>query len=104
MISRGKSHTPERSCSVCRFKTNKSDLTRVALFPADKRLELDPSGILGGRGLYVCNSQECVSVFVKMVKKGKMKYIGKFPSRSRDRLIERFQEHCTGFIKSEGSF
>lgn len=102
MISTEKKNPTERSCSVCRLKTVKSDLTRVAMFPAEKRLELDPSGLLGGRGLYVCKSQECVRNFIKMVKNGKIKYISKFPGRSKERLIERIQEYGTGSIKNGG--
>ncbi len=97
-----KKHFPERSCSVCGLKGSKLQFIRVAIRPAEETLEIDSSGFLEGRGLYVCRAQDCLSNFVKMVKRGKMKHIGKFPGWSKERLIENIQELRDGFRKTKG--
>jgi predicted RNA-binding protein YlxR (DUF448 family) len=88
----GKNQLPQRSCSVCGKKSVKSGFTRVAMFGVEKRLTLDASGTLGGRGLYLCKSNDCVNNFIKLVRKGKIKNTGIFPGWSRERLIESIQK------------
>lgn len=50
-------HKPQRSCVVCRGKTNKRDLIRLVM--ADGALLVDPSGKRDGRGAYLCRSKGC---------------------------------------------
>lgn len=50
-------HTPQRSCVVCRTKTDKRQLTRLVM--AEGRLLVDPSGKRNGRGAYLCDSGDC---------------------------------------------
>ncbi|MDE2748935.1 MAG: YlxR family protein [Chloroflexota bacterium] len=50
-------HRPQRSCAVCRRKTDKRALTRL-VFTAE-RLRVDPSGKLSGRGAYLCDNADC---------------------------------------------
>ncbi len=50
-------HKPQRSCVVCRLKTDKRDLIRLVI--ADGSLMIDESGKMNGRGAYLCASREC---------------------------------------------
>lgn len=50
-------HRPQRSCVVCRKKTDKRDLIRL-VFAADS-LRIDETGKMNGRGAYLCRKQEC---------------------------------------------
>lgn len=50
-------HRPQRSCVVCREKTDKRDLIRL-VFAADS-LRIDKTGKMNGRGAYLCRKQEC---------------------------------------------
>jgi predicted RNA-binding protein YlxR (DUF448 family) len=49
---------PQRSCVVCREKTDKRRLTRLVL-TADAGLVVDPTGKRNGRGAYLCDKVEC---------------------------------------------
>lgn len=50
-------HVPQRTCVVCREKTNKRTLTRFVR--TDAGVFSDPKGKQAGRGAYVCDSEEC---------------------------------------------
>ena len=50
-------HKPQRSCVVCRTKTDKRDLIR--LVKANQRLQIDESGKMNGRGAYLCKNRDC---------------------------------------------
>ena len=51
-------HTPQRSCVICRAKTDKRRLTRIVRTP-DQVVLLDPTGKKNGRGAYICDRAEC---------------------------------------------
>lgn len=87
---------------MCGLKGGKFQFVRVAIRPAEETLEIDSTGFLEGRGLYVCRTQDCLGNFVKMAKRGKIKHIGKFPGRSKERLIGNIQELCAGLRKTKG--
>lgn len=48
---------PQRSCVVCRDKLDKRSLTRLVV--VDKRLRIDKSGKMNGRGAYLCGKANC---------------------------------------------
>lgn len=51
-------HIPQRSCIVCRQKTDKRQLHRIVRVP-DGGVCLDPTGKRNGRGAYVCSQPTC---------------------------------------------
>lgn len=51
-------HVPQRTCVVCRQKTDKRLLTRVVR-TAEEGLAVDPSGKRNGRGAYLCDNPAC---------------------------------------------
>ena len=56
----GKSkRVPQRSCAVCRAKTDKSSLIRVVRSP-EGRPVIDTMKKLPGRGAYICPDTECI--------------------------------------------
>ena len=48
---------PQRSCVVCRQKTDKRRLTRLVV--ADDSLQIDATGKMNGRGAYLCDNPSC---------------------------------------------
>lgn len=52
-------HKPQRSCTVCRAKSDKSDLIRVVRSP-DGRAVVDAAKKLPGRGAYICPDSDCI--------------------------------------------
>ncbi len=52
-------HSPQRSCTVCRAKSDKSDLIRVVRSP-DGRAVVDAAKKLPGRGAYICPDSDCI--------------------------------------------
>jgi len=52
-----KKHRPERSCVVCREKTDKRLLIRLIM--ADEQLRIDGTGKMNGRGAYLCGNPGC---------------------------------------------
>lgn len=59
-----KKHIPMRTCVGCRLSQPKRDLIRVVRTP-DGKVELDLTGKLSGRGVYVCPSEACLEKAVK---------------------------------------
>ena len=53
-------HIPERSCCVCRVRTDKSKLIRLVRSP-DGVAVIDIAGKLPGRGTYICPDDECIT-------------------------------------------
>jgi hypothetical protein len=49
---------PQRSCIVCRQKTDKQQLTRIVKTPEDG-IVVDRTGKKNGRGAYLCNQLSC---------------------------------------------
>jgi predicted RNA-binding protein YlxR (DUF448 family) len=60
-LSMGKSrgHIPIRTCISCGVKRNKNDLLRLAL-DMNGCIVKDYSGMLSGRGAYVCSEGSCL--------------------------------------------
>ena len=52
-----KKHKPQRSCVVCRAKTDKRLLIRLVM--ADGSLRIDKTGKMNGRGAYLCGQSDC---------------------------------------------
>lgn len=56
-MSRKQKHIPQRTCVICRQKTDKRNLTRLVRTP--EGIFVDASGKHEGRGAYICNNAEC---------------------------------------------
>ena len=54
---RGK-HIPQRTCIVCREKSDRRALTRIVR-TANQGVVADPRGRLSGRGAYLCSRSTC---------------------------------------------
>lgn len=57
-MNTSRKHVPQRTCAVCRTKDAKRQLTRVVKTP-EGRIQIDPTGKVGGRGAYLCDRPEC---------------------------------------------
>ena len=55
---------PERTCMVCRTKTDRNNLIRVVR-GVDGSISIDKTQKVSGRGMYICNTQECISKAIK---------------------------------------
>lgn len=51
-------HVPQRTCVVCREKTDKRQLTRIVR-TTEGRVGVDKSGKKNGRGAYICSKVRC---------------------------------------------
>lgn len=51
-------HVPQRTCVVCRQKTDKRRLTRIVHTP-EHQVVVDKTGKQNGRGAYVCDQLAC---------------------------------------------
>lgn len=49
---------PQRTCIACRSKRSKHELVRIVRTPGGT-VELDRSGMVSGRGAYVCTDETC---------------------------------------------
>lgn len=54
---------PERMCVACRQMHLKSELLRIV--NTEGGVVIDQAGKLGGRGVYVCNSKQCIERTLK---------------------------------------
>lgn len=54
----------ERTCIVCRKKSNKSDFIKV-VFNKNGNISIDENKKLEGRGAYLCNDINCINKCVK---------------------------------------
>jgi uncharacterized protein len=57
-------HIPERVCIVCKKKSTKNELIRLVK-TRKGTVEVEDNGILWGKGIYICNNEECVKGFFK---------------------------------------
>lgn len=57
MQSQRRKHVPQRTCVICREKTDKRVLTRVV--STEDGLQIDLSGKMHGRGAYLCDKSLC---------------------------------------------
>ncbi len=55
---RRRKHIPQRTCIICREKTDKRDLLRIVNNP-DEGIVIDPTGKKNGRGAYVGRNPSC---------------------------------------------
>ena len=51
---------PLRMCMVCRQRKEKQDLIRIA-YQKERGAEIDHSGVLPGRGAYLCKTGDCIA-------------------------------------------
>jgi predicted RNA-binding protein YlxR (DUF448 family) len=56
--ARPRKHVPMRTCTVCRNKTSKRELTRI-VSNADEGVIVDATGKKNGRGAYLCSNPDC---------------------------------------------
>lgn len=49
---------PQRTCVICRTKTDKRRLTRIVRTP-EQTILFDPTGKKNGRGAYICDKPDC---------------------------------------------
>ena len=61
-------HVPQRSCVICRVKSDKANLIRVVKSPEGNAV-IDIMKKLPGRGAYICPDAECIG---KAEKSGKL--------------------------------
>jgi hypothetical protein len=55
---------PTRTCVACRTSRPKRELQRIVRTP-DRRVVVDASGRLAGRGAYVCLGTDCLTIAIK---------------------------------------
>lgn len=55
---------PERMCSVCRVKADKTRLIRVVKLNSGEII-IDHTHKANGRGLYICNNETCIKKAIK---------------------------------------
>lgn len=55
---RRQKHVPQRTCVICREKTDKRDLIRIVNH-AEEGIIIDPTGKKNGRGAYLCQKPAC---------------------------------------------
>ena len=60
-------HIPQRTCVVCRKKSEKKKLMRFVLL--DSEIVLDLNYKIEKRGYYVCDDNDCLQKLGKRVKK-----------------------------------
>ena len=60
-------HIPQRTCVVCRKKSDKKKLMRFVLLDSDIVLDLNCK--IEKRGYYVCDDNDCLQKLEKSVKK-----------------------------------
>jgi len=58
-------HIPQRSCVICRKKAEKKELMRFIVL--DSEIVFDRNSVLGKRGYYVCNLNNCLQKLDKWV-------------------------------------
>ena len=51
-------HIPQRTCVICREKSDKRRLTRI-VNNQEEGIVIDPTGKMAGRGAYVCQKASC---------------------------------------------
>lgn len=56
--------TPQRLCVVCQSVAAKKELLRIVRSP-EGEVSLDPTGKKPGRGVYICQTKECLTRAIK---------------------------------------
>ena len=56
---------PLRQCLACREMKPKSELIRIVKLADTNEFVFDSTGKLNGRGAYICNNEDCISLVVK---------------------------------------
>ena len=69
---------PQRSCSGCREKKDKSQLVRVVRSP-EGEISLDRTGKKNGRGAYICKSAKCLKL-ARKAKRFERAFSGQLPA------------------------
>ncbi|NIA18847.1 MAG: DUF448 domain-containing protein [Xanthomonadaceae bacterium] len=66
-------HVPQRTCIVCRYRTDKAELLR---FVSDEAgfLFYDAKGDKSGRGFYLCRKGSCLEKYIRIPKKYSTKF------------------------------
>lgn len=59
-----KTFIPQRTCCVCRNKTEKDNLIRIA--KVNGNIIVDNTHNKNGRGIYVCKTENCVNKLIKI--------------------------------------
>jgi len=60
-------HIPQRTCVICRQKTDQGKLLRFVLLKG--KYVIDPQRVLSGRGYYCCEAKECVEKIEKWIQR-----------------------------------
>jgi len=55
---------PERTCIVCRKKSDKSNFIKMVK-NKDGQIQIEKEKKLDGRGAYICGSPECITKCIK---------------------------------------
>ena len=55
---------PQRTCVGCMQKKDKNDLIRIVKNKQNE-ISIDKTGKKDGRGIYICNKQECLEKAIK---------------------------------------
>ena len=58
---------PQRTCVGCMQKKDKKDLIRIVK-NKQNQISIDKTGKKEGRGIYICNSQQCLEKAIKTKK------------------------------------
>ncbi len=58
---------PQRTCVGCMQKKDKKDLIRIVK-NKQNQMSIDKTGKKEGRGIYICNSQQCLEKAIKTKK------------------------------------
>ena len=89
-------HIPQRSCVVCRAKSDKQDLIRIVKSPENK-LVIDIAKKLPGRGVYVCPDKECIDKAKKFDILGKV-----LQASSEEKFWEELKNDAENFGENKG--
>ncbi len=81
-------HVPIRTCVVCRQTSAKKTLLRAIRRPEKDGggVAVDPTGKAGGRGAYVCASEECIAKALKQRRFERSLNVANVPATLADEL------------------
>lgn len=79
-------NVPKRMCVACREMKDKASMMRIVR-TKDGEIKLDPSGKVGGRGAYICDSPDCIKKLTRS------RYLGKiFQTAVPDEVYDGIEE------------
>ncbi len=84
-----------RMCASCRKKMDKSKMHRIAKLASGK-VELDENAKLGGRGIYICDEENCLNNFTKKRLLNKS-----FKTNIENNVYEKINNQLKNEVKSE---